>query len=176
VRKLLAPVAAVALALSMVGTVLAWAHPTLTADCAPDANSLAWKINLTGPEDNYKVDWSFDATFAGAMTTDFLTAGEHSFTTPRGGWTLYVRWSSHHGSTAKADANLQLCTQGHESQSAEQSVEAGTGTPVGTIPDSSVGSNGSNPIPTVLFSLMLLGSLTAMVVTNVKTAKDRPIR
>lgn len=174
-RKLLAPVAAVALVLSMVGTVLAWAHPTLTADCAPDANSLAWKINLVGPEANYKVDWSFDASFAGATTTDFGTAGDHSFTTPRGGWTLYVRWSSHHGSHASAAANLELCTQSH--QSAEQSVEAGTGTPAGTIPDSSVASNGSNPIPTILFSMLLLGSLTTMVVTNVKTAKDsRPIR
>jgi hypothetical protein len=168
----------------MVGTVLAWAHPMLTAQCAPDANSLAWTITLTGPEDNYRVDWSFDAGFAGATTVDFGTAGDHSFTTPRGGWKLYVRWTSHPGSTAKADANLQLCTQGQQSQSAqqsvgqsgEQSVEAGTGTPGGTLPDSAVGSNGSNPIPTVLFSLLLLGSLTAMAVTNVKTAKDRPIR
>lgn len=179
-RRLLPPVAAVALTLATVGTVLAWARPMLTAECAPDANSLAWKINLQGPEDNYSIDWSFDSAFAGATTVDFLTAGDHSFTTPRGGWKLYVRWSSHHDSHAQADANLQICTEGSHSQpaSGEQSVEAGTGTSGGgTIPDASIGDNGSNPIPTILISLLLLGSLMALAVTNVNTAKDAgPIR
>lgn len=176
-RRLLAPLAAIALTLATVGSVLAWARPMLTAECAPDANSLAWKISLQGPEDNYSIDWSFDSAFAGATTVDFLTAGDHSFTTPRGGWKLYVRWSSHHGSDAQADANLQICQEGSQSQpaSGEQSVDAGTGTSGGgTIPDASMDGIGSNPIPTILFSLLLLGSLTAMVVTNVKTAKDAP--
>ena len=172
-RRLLAPVAAIALTVATVGTVLGWARPMLTAECAPDANSLAWHINLQGPEDNYKVDWSFDSGFAGATTVDFVSAGDHSFTTPRDGWTLYVRWTSHHSSHAQAAANLQLCTKGSESQpeTGQQSVEAGTGTP-GTIPDASVNSKGSNPTTTIVFSLLLLGSLTAIVVTNVKTARE----
>jgi hypothetical protein len=175
VRKLLGPVAAVALTLAMVGTVLAWAHPMLTAECAPDANSLAWKINLQGPEDNYSIDWSFDSAFVGATTVDFLTAGDHSFATPRGGWTLYVRWSSHHASQAQAAANLQTCTEGSHSQpeSGQQSIEAGTGTSGGgSIPDASMGGIGSTSAPTILFSLLLLASLAALVVSNVNTAKD----
>lgn len=106
-RRLLAPVAGLALVLSMAGTALAWEEPTLTALCAPDANSYAWQIHLP-TEDDYNIDWSFDS-FATFTTTDFLTAGDHEFITPRGGETLKVRWSSEHSSKAKADANAELC-------------------------------------------------------------------
>jgi len=107
VRRLLAPIAGLALVLSMAGTALAWEEPTLTALCAPDANSYAWTIHLA-TEDDYNIDWSFD-NFATFTTTDFLTAGDHEFTTPRGGDKLKVRWSSEHSSKAKAEANAELC-------------------------------------------------------------------
>ena len=109
VRKLLAPVAAVGLLLVMVSTVLAWVQPTLESDCAPDANSYAWKINLHSGESNYNIDWSFDSDFESYTTVDFVTDGDHSFTTPRGGSTLYVRWSSDPGSKDSAAANAELC-------------------------------------------------------------------
>lgn len=107
-RRLLAPVAAVALLLATVGTALAWVKPTLTAECAPDATHYAWKINLHS-EGNYNIDWSFFADFEPATKVNFVTAGDHSFVTPRGGTTLYVRWSSDKGSKAQATANASLC-------------------------------------------------------------------
>jgi hypothetical protein len=59
------------------------------------------------------------------------------------------------------------------SASPEQSVEAGTGTPAGSIPNTSLDSNGSNPLPTILFSLVLLGSLGTLAYTNVKVVANR---
>jgi hypothetical protein len=208
VRKLFAPVAALALVLMTAGIVLAWVQPTLTAECAPDANNYAWKINLH-TEDNYKIDWSFDSTFGTFTTVDFLTAGDHSFTTVRGGTTLYVRWFSDHSSKASAAANAELCTQVEQSipasvaqsipasveqsvaasvaqsvaasvaqsvaasvpASAEQSVKAGTGTPAASTPNTSTFGGGSGPLPTVIFSMVLLASLGTLAYTNVKVAR-----
>ncbi len=177
-RRLLAPLAAIGLTLAVAGTVLAWVQPILTSDCAPDANSYAWKINLHS-EDNYSIDWSFDSGFAGATTVDFGSSGDHSFTTPRGGATLYVRWSSDHSSKAQADANGDLCEKESQAesvaesvaQSVEQSVEAGTGTPAGSLPNSSLSGTGSNPLTTVVFSLVLVGSLSALAYGNVRVTK-----
>lgn len=186
-RKLLAPVAALGLVLAMAGTVLAWVQPTLTSDCAPDANHFAWKINLHD-EQNFSIDWSFASNFSGATAIGFGSAGDHSFVTPRGGSTLYVRWTSDHNSKAQANANLDLCAKQSESadesgseaesvaqsvaQSAEGSVAAATG-----VPNTSGGGNGTNPIPTIVFSTVLLASLTALAYGNVKMAKGtRPIR
>ena len=81
-KKLLAALAGVALTLSVATTVLAWGNLTLTAECKPDEATFAWKIDLPS-ENNFKVDWSFDAGFAAFMTVDFVSAGEHEFTTPR---------------------------------------------------------------------------------------------
>lgn len=305
-RKLLAPVAAAGLLLVMVTTVFAW-QATLTSDCAPDANSFAWKINLH-EEPDYNIDFSFDSDFGTFWTVDFLTKGDHSFTTARGGETLYFRWSSDHGSKGQAEANGDLCapppapdiqivksndagdttvepgtevtytyevtntgnvpltdvvvkdqiegsdnaacepvaydssdgndddildpgetwtftctttlqgTTSNEacvsanvvdevdedlvkvdqqsepvtdcddntvevshspeqsvagSESPEQSVEAGTGTPAGSIPNTSLDGSGPNPLPTILFSLVLLGSLGTLAYTNVKVVANR---
>jgi hypothetical protein len=190
VKKLLAPLAALTLVLATAGLALAWVQPSLTPRCAPDENSYAWTINLH-QEDNFSVDWSFESNFASFATIDFGSAGDHDFTTPRGGSTIYVRWSSQHDSTAQANADSGLCQQQsvaesvQESvaqsvaesvsesvaQSAEQSVEAGTGTPEATIPDSSIAGNGSSPWPTVIFGLVLVTSLGSLAYANVRVAK-----
>jgi uncharacterized repeat protein (TIGR01451 family) len=288
VRKLLAPVAATALLLGIVGTALAWATPELTANCAPDENSYSWTITLSGQESNYKFDLSWD-DFATAPF-DTMDAGGTSpfdFTTPRGGATLYVRWWGDNSSKAHADANGDLCapppapdiqitksndaadtvepgtevtytyevkntgnvgldnvavndqvkgsdnvacepvayqsSDGNDddildpgetwtytcttelqgtttnqacvsadivdedaqpvtdcddntvdvSHSPEQTVEAGTGTPGASIPNTSLGGGGPNPLPTILFSLVLLGSLGTLAYTNVKVVARR---
>jgi hypothetical protein len=194
VKKLLAPVAALTMVLATAGLALAWVQPSLAPKCAPDENSYAWTINLH-QEGNFSVDWSFQSNFAGFATVDFGSAGDHDFTTVRGGSTLYVRWSSDHASKAQANADADLCEQpiDEESvaesvaesvqesvaasvaesagQSAEQSVEAGTGTPVASIPDSSVSGNGSSPLPTVIFSMLLVASLGSLAYSNVRVAK-----
>jgi uncharacterized repeat protein (TIGR01451 family) len=300
VRKLLAPVAAAGLLLVMVTTVFAW-QATLTSDCAPDANSFAWKINLQ-TEPNYNIEFSWHSDFTAPWTVDFVTDGDHSFTTARGGETLYFRWVSDHSSKGQADANGDLCApppapdiqivksndaadtvepgtevtytyevtntgnvpltdvavndqiMGSENAAcepvaydssdgndddildpgetwtftctttlesttsneacvsanvvdevdedlvkvdqqsepvedcddntvevshspaqsvAEQTVEAGTGTPAGSIPNTSLDGSGPNPLPTILFSLVLLGSLGTLAYTNVKVVARR---
>jgi hypothetical protein len=52
----------------------------------------------------------------------------------------------------------------------EGSVAAGTGTP-GNLPNTAPGDGGVNPLPTVGFSLILLGSLGALAYANVKAAR-----
>jgi uncharacterized repeat protein (TIGR01451 family) len=272
----------------MAGTALAWSSgPSLASECAPDANSYAWKITLPSGEPNYKVDWSFASNFAGATLVDFLTAGDHEFTTARGGTTLYVRWHDDTKWTDSAIANAELCApppnpdiqitksndaegtvapgaevtytykvkntgnvgledivvkdqiegsdnvacepveyqssdgngdkildpgetwtftcttelQGTTTNQAcvsadivdedaqpvkdcddntvevsatpEQTVEAGTGTPGASLPNTSLDGNGPSPLPTILFSLVLLASLGTLAYTNVKVAANR---
>jgi uncharacterized repeat protein (TIGR01451 family) len=279
VRKFLAPVVALGLTLGMAGTVLAWDKPTLTPLCAPDANSYAWRIHLAS-EDNFVIEWSFSSVFAGAITVDFLTAGDHDFITPRGGPKLHVRWSSDPTTKAKADANPALCEPANEpaieirkssdadgtvapgtlvtytyeventgntplsnvvvhdqikgsdnvacepvafvsgdggdigildvdetwvfscsthlqvtteneacvaaevGDSApvedcadakvtvsEENVEAGTGTPAASIPNTSLTGDGSSPLPTIIFTALLMASLAALAYTNVQVVR-----
>ena len=54
-----------------------------------------------------------------------------------------------------------------------QVVEAGTGTPAATIPNTSLDGGGSNPLPTILFSIVLLASLGTLAYTNVKVVPRR---
>ena len=190
-RKLLAPAIAAAMVLVTAGIVLAWAKPILTAECAEDATHYEWKINLS-TESNYLIDWSFNADFSAPMTThDFVTAGDHEFITVRGGPILYVRWHDDTSKTGQADANGEVCAQPSVEQSVaesvaqsvpasvaqsvaasvEQSVEAGTGTPQPSIPNGALSGNGSSPLPTVIFSMVLLASLGTLAYTNVRVAR-----
>jgi len=59
-----------------------------------------------------------------------------------------------------------------EEASGEQSVEAGTGTPEESTPDGSLFGNGSSPLPTIAFSLILLASLGGLAYANVKSARN----
>ena len=55
----------------------------------------------------------------------------------------------------------------------EQSVEAGTGTPAASQPNTALGSLGGGVLPTILFSLVLLASLSVLAVANVKAVRNR---
>jgi hypothetical protein len=57
-------------------------------------------------------------------------------------------------------------------ESGEQSVEAGTGTPAGSMPDGAQSTDGSSPLPTIAFSLILLASLSALAFANVKASRN----
>ncbi len=59
------------------------------------------------------------------------------------------------------------------SQSPEQSVEAGTGTPVESQPDTSLGGSGGGVLPTILFSFVLIGSLGTLAYANVRAMRGR---
>jgi len=56
----------------------------------------------------------------------------------------------------------------------ESSVEGSTGTPEASLPDGAMGAaDGSNPLPTVFFGLLLLVSLGTLAFANVKTVRSR---
>ena len=116
-KRLLPVLSALVLVMAGVGTAMAWVPPMLSSDCAPNANSYAWTINLA-VEDDYSIDYSFASNFVPHQTIDFLTSGSHDFTTARGGPTLYVRWSSDHGSKGSASARR------HALRAAERDADA----------------------------------------------------
>ena len=60
-----------------------------------------------------------------------------------------------------------------ESASGEQSVEAGTGTAAASVNDSAFFGAGSSPLPTIIFSLILLASLGTLAYANVKSVRSR---
>ena len=57
--------------------------------------------------------------------------------------------------------------------SAEGSVKAGTGTPAASTSNTALFGDGSNPLPTIVFSLILLASLGTLAYANVKTVRRR---
>ena len=60
-----------------------------------------------------------------------------------------------------------------EKASGEQSLKAGEGTPGGSVSDGALSLNGSSPLPTIAFSLILLASLGGLAYANVKTVRNR---
>jgi uncharacterized low-complexity protein len=76
------------------------------------------------------------------------------------------------GSASEAESAPESAPASEEA-SGEQSVEAGTGTPEESTPDGSLFGNGSNPLPTIAFSLILLASLGGLAYANVKTVRNR---
>jgi hypothetical protein len=56
--------------------------------------------------------------------------------------------------------------------SGEQSVGGGTGTPEQSVSDGALSLNGVGPLPTIVFSLILLASLGGLAYANVKAARD----
>jgi hypothetical protein len=54
----------------------------------------------------------------------------------------------------------------------EQSVKAGVGTPAGSVSNAAIGDEGSSPLPTIAFSLILLASLGALAYANVKSVRS----
>jgi hypothetical protein len=57
--------------------------------------------------------------------------------------------------------------------SGEQSQKAGEGTPGPSLSNGALFGDGSNPLPTILFSLILLASLGTLAFANVKTVRNR---
>jgi hypothetical protein len=69
------------------------------------------------------------------------------------------------GASASAPASVPA--------SGESSVKAGTGTPAASTSNTALFGDGSSPLPTVIFSLILLASLGALAYANVKTVRSR---
>jgi len=105
-----------------------------------------------------------------------------------GGGVLGVFASEDGGQSWEGKANSVQCSEAQSvaesaseaqsvaesaSASGEQSVEAGTGTPEESVSDGSLFGNGSSPLATIAFSLILLASLGALAYANVKTVRNR---
>jgi hypothetical protein len=77
-------------------------------------------------------------------------------------------------SQAQSEAESQQESQAESTQeSAEGSNLGNTGTPEGSVSNGAVGQNGVSPLPTLVFSLILLASLGGLAFANVKTARNR---
>ena len=59
-----------------------------------------------------------------------------------------------------------------DEESGDQVVEGGVGTPAGSMADSAQALDGSSPLPTIAFSLILLASLGALAYANVKAGRS----
>jgi hypothetical protein len=177
------------LAVSLATVAFAWGNITLQAECAGDDQSLSWSIQLPAGEDNYQIDWSFSADFSTFVTIDFGAAGDHHFTTPRAGSDLHVRWSSDHQTMAQAAASDELCASGtptptpegtvkgglgSPTSTPEGNVQGGTGTPAEGIPDTAQDpSSSAQPIPALVFGVVLVLSVATLALANLKVAADR---
>jgi hypothetical protein len=75
--------------------------------------------------------------------------------------------------TSTPSPSAEQSVAGSEAASGEQSVEAGTGTPAASVNDSAFFGAGSSPLPTIIFSLILLASLGTLAYANVKTVRSR---
>jgi hypothetical protein len=71
------------------------------------------------------------------------------------------------------EGSAEQSASGEQSATGEQSVEAGVGTPAGSVNDSAFFGAGSGALPTILFSLILLASLGTLAYANVKTVRSR---
>jgi hypothetical protein len=171
------------------GAVFAWARPTLLAMCADDDAHYAWQISL-GQEGDYRIQFSWNSSFADAWTVDFGSDGAHAFSTDRGGSTLHARWTSDMSQSTSAQANGALCRQPTPTPtptptatptvaptqtppthrpSPEQSVQGATGTPQ-PVPDTAVSSGEQLQLilafPVVLLILALVIATYAAVAAN----------
>ena len=72
-----------------------------------------------------------------------------------------------------AEQQVQACDDEkvEVSQSPEQSVEAGTGTPAASTPDTSLSGAGGGVLPTILFSVILISSLGTLAYANVRAMR-----
>ena len=69
-RRMLAAFAGVGLALTLATGSWPWGNLTLTAECAPDEATFAWRIDLPS-ENNFNIDWSFNTGFAAFLNGRF---------------------------------------------------------------------------------------------------------
>jgi hypothetical protein len=75
--------------------------------------------------------------------------------------------------SASAEQSVAESEAESEAASGEQSEKAGEGTPEGSQGDTSLLFNGSGPLATIAFSLILLASLGTLAYANVKSVRSR---
>jgi hypothetical protein len=74
---------------------------------------------------------------------------------------------------ASVSASVPASVAASVPASGEQSVKAGAGTPAASTSNTALFGDGSNPLATIAFSLILLASLGTLAYANVKTVRRR---
>ena len=197
-RLSIASSSAMILILGLAGTALAWASPNLSALCAEDENTYAWRVTFPQDEPNFEMELLWDSSTTPFDTIDFGADahlnGPHDFTTPRGGTVLKIRYADDTGAKDTATANAELCEPPasipeesiHEQSIPEQSipeqsipqesepegsVAGGTGTPNASIPDTAAAPATGTAVGTLLFGVLLLLSLGSLAYANVRAGR-----
>jgi len=144
------------------------------ADCGDFGSGVVWHFILNQYSGGAQLFGSFDSAgdFGPFDPSKVLQSVQHFYVNTPTDDTLtdaYVLLDS-----APGNAQLVLshvCHVGEASQSAEQSVEAGTGTPAASQPDTSLITAAVSLLPTVALSLILLASIGALAYANVKARR-----
>jgi len=129
---------------------------------------------------------SFPVTVTVTVPFDLAGGGVLGVFADEASWagTAGLEWSSKSNSVQCSEAqSVPPSTEGSVAASAsapasvpasgESSVKAGTGTPAASTSNTALFGDGSSPLPTVVFSLILLASLGALAYANVKTVRSR---
>ena len=124
------------------------------------------------------------AGLSGSGTLDVIVTVSTPFELNGGGVLGVIAETSADAVVSNSKSNSVQCSEAEsvgESASAEQSVaasgeqsqKAGEGTPEGSQGDTSLLFNGSGPLATIAFSLILLASLGTLAYANVKSVRSR---
>jgi hypothetical protein len=114
-----------------------------------------------------------DGVFWGDIIPPFYSDGVTLTGYPSLNWNAAGQAIFENGCNFEGEQSAEESASGDESvpESGEQSVEAGTGTPAGSMPDGAQSIDGTSPLPTIAFSLILLASLSALAFANVKASR-----
>jgi hypothetical protein len=163
------------------------------ADCGDATSGVVWHfvlVNYDGDDAELFVEFADAGPFGPIPPSDKPSSSIHFYVTTPDDDTLidaYVEL----GGTIADNTQLQLshvCHAGETEESVAASVaesvpasapasgegsqKAGEGTPEGSQADSSAFFNGSGPLATIAFSLILLASLGALAYANVKSVRN----
>jgi hypothetical protein len=172
---------------------------TEDADCGDATSGVVWHfvlVNYDGTDAQLFGEFADAGTFGPIDPTDKPSSSIHFYVTTPGDDSLIDAYVELEGTIAD-NTQLQLshvCHTGEEqsvaesasaaesvpaseaaseSPSGEGSQKAGEGTPAGSQADSSLLFNGSGPLATIAFSLILLASLGTLAYANVKSVRSR---
>ena len=119
-----------------------------------------------------------DGVFWGDIIPPFYSDGVTLTGYPSLNWNAAGQAIFENGCNFEGEQSSEESASGDESvpesgdESEDQGVEAGTGTPAGSMPDGAQSTDGSSPLPTIAFSLILLASLSALAFANVKASRN----
>jgi hypothetical protein len=178
VRKFLTLVSTSALVLFAFASVASAHDPAASLACVEGTPTLHIALTNYNSGGTNTVKYSIDGVLK-LDTTTFLK--DYSATVSAGdpfishtARVVVKAWDDTDGSkgfSVTFTLTVDECQEATPTPTTEQTVEANTGTPAATVANTSLNGNGSSPLPTIMFSMVLLASLGTLAYTNVKVAK-----